>query len=61
MGGGSLANAERNAGYESMYTAGSGLVNAISSGGVGIPLGFADHSNAFFNAFAPRGNACGGN
>ena len=58
MGGGSFANAERNAGYESMYTAGSGLVNAISSG-AGIPLGFADHSNAFFNAFAPGGNACG--
>jgi RHS repeat-associated protein len=56
--GGSLAAAEQNAGYESLFTAGSGLIDAIRTAG-NIPLAAADHSAAYFGAFANGGNACG--
>jgi len=60
MSGGSLADAERNASYESMFNAGSGLVNAVASDILeNFPLAMLDHNNAFFNAFAPAENACG--
>ncbi len=56
--GGSMAAAERNAGYESLFTAGSGFIDSIRSAG-NIPLAAADHSAAYFGAFANVGNACG--
>ena len=58
MQGGSLAAAEQDAGYESLFTAGSGLIDAIRTAG-NTPLAAADHSAAYFGVFANGGNACG--
>jgi RHS repeat-associated protein len=60
LGGGSLATAERNAGYESAFTAGAGLIDAIRAGGAGLSLAMADHNTAQMSLFgAGGGNACG--
>ena len=60
LSGGSLAAAERNAGYESAFTAGAGLIDAIRAGGAGLPLAMADHNTAQMSLFgAGGGNACG--
>ena len=60
VGGGSLATAERNAGYESAFTAGAGLIDAIRAGGAGLALAMADHNTAQMSLFgAGGGNACG--
>ena len=57
--GGSLAAAERNAGYESAFTAGSGLIDAIRAGGAGLPLAMAYHSTAHLSMFGVGGGyAC---
>lgn len=59
LGGGSLASAERNAGYESAFTAGAGLIDAIRAGGAALPLAMADHSTAQMGLFGTGGgNAC---
>lgn len=60
LGGGSLAAAEGNAGYESAFTAGAGLIDAIRAGGAGLALAMADHNTAQMSLFgAGGGNACG--
>lgn len=60
LGGGSLAAAETNAGYESAFTAGAGLIDAIRAGGAGLPLAMGDHSTAQMSLFgAGGGNTCG--
>jgi RHS repeat-associated protein len=60
LAGGSLATAERNAGYESMFTAGSGLINALAGEASALPLAMADHNTAFFGAFAPSSGCTAG-
>jgi hypothetical protein len=60
MAGGSLADAERNAAYESAFTAGAGLINEINAGAANLPTAMADHSNASFGAMVKPGpNQCG--
>ena len=55
LGGGSLATAERNAGYEGAFTAGAGLIDAIRAGGAGLSLAMADHNTAQMSLFGAGG------
>ena len=53
-------SSERNAGYESAFTAGAGLIDAIRAGGAGLSLAMADHNTAQMSLFgAGGGNALG--
>jgi RHS repeat-associated protein len=59
MEGGSLETAERNAGLESVYNGGTGLINSLAKDMGAFPLAMADHSTAYFGAFANLGQNCG--
>ena len=59
LAGGSPAQAETNAGYESAYTAGAGLIDAINAGGKGMVTAMSDYNTAALGTLTPSGNACG--
>jgi len=56
--GGSLAQAERNAGYESMWTAGTGLVDGLTKESADFVTGVADWTFTYLGMQPSSG--CGG-
>ena len=59
LAGGSLASAQRNAGYESAFTAGSGLIDALVGEESALPLAMSDHLTARVGLWPAGANACG--
>ena len=58
--GGSLATAERNAGYESIYTAGAGLINGvIGEKAAEIMTNYGDAINSWFGLAPGANRGCG--
>jgi hypothetical protein len=58
--GGSLATAERNAGYESIYTAGTGLINGVvGEKAAEIMTNYGDAINSWFGLAPGANGGCG--